>query len=102
MTHLNPPPPRSDRFKEEIATDETKLSELNERRNEKLARVKVVQKEKDGLEAGKREAEDYLRQENDVGLQSTGWTAGVNGPTFYVSSLHLIVRHSPFCPLPLC
>lgn len=82
MPRLTPSRPRSDRFKEEIAADETKLSELNERRNEKLARVKVVQKEKDGLEAGKREAEDYLRQENDVGLQSAGWAAGVTGPTF--------------------
>lgn len=61
------PPTSSDRFKADIAEDEVKLTELNERRNEKLARVKIVQKEKDSLEGGKREAEEYLRMENEVG-----------------------------------
>jgi structural maintenance of chromosome 4 len=48
------------------------LTELNEQRNEKLARVKAVESEKNKLEDGKTEAEAYLSQENEVCLETEG------------------------------
>ncbi|EGD82304.1 Smc4l1 protein [Salpingoeca rosetta] len=54
------------RFKEDIAKHELMLEELNEKRNEKLSRVHVVEEEKNALEAGKKEAEAYLMQENEL------------------------------------
>lgn len=74
----------SDQFKAPIAEDEAKLSELNDTRGEKLARVKVespapfelrnaltwrtqaVEQEKNKLEEGKLEAEAFLSDENEV------------------------------------
>jgi structural maintenance of chromosome 4 len=42
------------------------VEELNEQRGEKLNRVKIVEKEKDGLEPKKAEAMDYLTKENQL------------------------------------
>ncbi|CDW99877.1 hypothetical protein [Sporisorium scitamineum] len=42
------------------------VDEANEKRAEKLGRLKIVQKEKDALEAKKREAEQFLRAQNEL------------------------------------
>lgn len=59
---------RSNVFKEPIAEKEKEVEQLSEQRSEKLNRVKAVEKEKDGLEGGKREAEAYLEQDNEVSI----------------------------------
>eukprot|EP00052_Salpingoeca_macrocollata_P017972 m.147220 g.147220 ORF g.147220 m.147220 type:complete len:1291 (-) comp20562_c0_seq1:30-3902(-) len=56
----------SDRFKEEIEAEGKKQEELTEQWGEKLNRVKAVEKEKDALEGGKLEAEEFLLQENEL------------------------------------
>ena len=61
----------SDRFKEEIATAGERVEALNESRNEKLNRVKIIEKEKDALEAGKTEAEGFLRLENELTIKQS-------------------------------
>lgn len=53
-------------FIEAIKAAETKVEDLNSDRAMKLSGVKIVEKEKDGLEAGKTEAEAYLGQENEL------------------------------------
>ena len=45
---------------------ETELDQLTEQRTERLNRVKHVEKEKDELEGGKKIAESFLIQENEV------------------------------------
>ncbi|KAE8234564.1 hypothetical protein CF326_g388 [Tilletia indica] len=42
------------------------VDEINEKRAEKMGRLKIVQKEKESLENKKREAEQYLRDQNDL------------------------------------
>ncbi|XP_040571134.1 structural maintenance of chromosomes protein 4 [Lepeophtheirus salmonis] len=56
----------SSRLKEPIEIFKERSSELDEARNEKLNRVKLVEKEKDDLEGPKDEAIDYLRKENKI------------------------------------
>ncbi len=56
----------SNKYKADIATAAEKEEQLNEQRTEKLNRVKFVEKEKDTLEGGKREAELYLTTQNEV------------------------------------
>lgn len=41
------------------------IDELNEDRKDKLARVKIVQKDKDDLEEVKNKAVEYLNKKND-------------------------------------
>ncbi|CAG8627224.1 3953_t:CDS:10, partial [Funneliformis caledonium] len=48
-----------------------KVETLNEERSEKLNRVKIVEKQKRSLEAKKKEAEDYLRDENTLSLKKS-------------------------------
>ena len=59
-------PCSSDRFKEDIERTGEEVESLNEARGERLNRVKFVEKEKDALEEGKREAERFLKQANEV------------------------------------
>ncbi|PWN40286.1 RecF/RecN/SMC protein [Ceraceosorus guamensis] len=50
------------------------VDDANEARSERLARLKIVQKEKDNLEAKKQEAEEFLRNQNElVQRQSALW-----------------------------
>ncbi|SPO26608.1 related to SMC4 - Stable Maintenance of Chromosomes [Ustilago trichophora] len=51
-------------FKTPIEEQAKLVDQANERRAEKLGRLKIVQKEKDSLEAKKREAEAFLRAQN--------------------------------------
>lgn len=51
----------SNRFVEAIEQASKQVETLNELRQEKLNRVKLVEKEKDGLEGAKTEAEEYLK-----------------------------------------
>ncbi len=53
-------------FKTPIEEQAKLVDEANERRAEKLGRLKIVQKEKDALEAKKREAEQFLRDQNEL------------------------------------
>ncbi|CAD6897968.1 unnamed protein product [Tilletia controversa] len=50
------------------------VDEINEKRAEKMGRLKIVQKEKESLENKKREAEQFLRDQNDLShRQSALW-----------------------------
>ncbi|TKY84720.1 hypothetical protein EX895_005800 [Sporisorium graminicola] len=53
-------------FKTPIEEQAKLVDEANEKRAEKLGRLKIVQKEKDALEAKKREAERFLRAQNEL------------------------------------
>ncbi len=53
-------------FKTPIEESAKLVDEANEKRAEKLGRLKIVQKEKDALEAKKREAERFLRAQNEL------------------------------------
>lgn len=56
----------SSRFKDPIELLSKRVEDLNEARQEKLNRVKIVEKEKDDLEGPKEEAVEHLKLENDV------------------------------------
>ena len=56
----------SNRFKEPIELLSKRVEALNEQREEKLNRVKLVEKEKDELEGPKDTAVAYIKQENDI------------------------------------
>lgn len=53
------------RFKEPIEEALVEMDRLNEDRAEKLNRLKIVERERNALEEQKKEAEDYLRLQND-------------------------------------
>ncbi|KAF9011348.1 RecF/RecN/SMC protein [Cyathus striatus] len=53
------------KYKEPIEEALIEMERLQEDRQQKLNRLKLVEKEKSALEAAKREAEDYLRLKND-------------------------------------
>ncbi|CUA72888.1 Structural maintenance of chromosomes protein 4 [Rhizoctonia solani] len=62
------------KFKEPIDKALAEADRLAEERGEKMARLKIVEKEKSKLEAEKQEAEAYLRDQNDlVRAQSKLW-----------------------------
>jgi len=64
QTHSNEP------YKQKSIEDiGKKVDTLNEERSEKLNRVKIVEKEKDGLESKRAEAIDYLKKENYLVLE---------------------------------
>ncbi|CAO3677653.1 unnamed protein product [Umbelopsis ramanniana] len=54
------------KYKDAIEKSNIELDRLNDERTEKLNRVKYVEKEKNSLEAKKIEAENYLRNENEL------------------------------------
>ncbi|NWW70386.1 SMC4 protein, partial [Climacteris rufus] len=56
----------SARFKEPIQSLCRRVEQLNERRGEKLNRVKMVEKEKDALEEDRNQAIEFLRLENEI------------------------------------
>jgi structural maintenance of chromosome 4 len=59
-------------YKESIDTALVEMERLTEDRTEKLNRLRLVEREKNALEKEKREAENYLRLQNDhVRAQST-------------------------------
>lgn len=53
-------------YKTPIEEQAKLVDEANEKRAEKLGRLKIVQKEKDALEAKKRQAESFLRDQNEL------------------------------------
>ncbi|GBB86291.1 hypothetical protein RclHR1_12710001 [Rhizophagus clarus] len=59
------------KYKVSIEEANEKLESLNEERSEKLNRTKIVEKEKQSLEAKKKEAEDYMRDENSLALKKS-------------------------------
>ena len=59
-------------YKEPIDTALVEMERLTEDRTDKLNRLRLVEREKNALEKEKREAENYLRLQNDhVRAQST-------------------------------
>eukprot|EP00041_Stephanoeca_diplocostata_P037900 m.1458495 g.1458495 ORF g.1458495 m.1458495 type:complete len:1290 (+) comp25122_c0_seq1:152-4021(+) len=59
----------SNQFITPIQELDARVEELNADRGLKLGNVKIVEKEKDTLEAGKEEAESFLIQENEIIVQ---------------------------------
>lgn len=53
-------------YKEQIEEALTEVDRLSDLRQEKLNRLKIVEKDRNALEAKKKEAEDYLRMVNDL------------------------------------
>lgn len=67
-------------YKEPIDEAMTAMEALQEERQDKLNRLRLVEKDKNALEAKKREAEDYLRLQNDhVRAQSRLWQYYIMG-----------------------
>jgi structural maintenance of chromosome 4 len=58
----------SNKYVESIEEAFTQVESLNEIRQEKLNRVKLVEKEKDSLEGAKSEAEEFLTKENELNV----------------------------------
>lgn len=52
-------------YKEPIDLSLAEMEKLTEERTEKLNRLRIVEKEKNSLEDKKKEAEDYLRLQNE-------------------------------------
>lgn len=52
-------------YKEPIEEALVEMERLSEDRQEKLNRLRIVEKDRNALEAKKREAEDYLRLQNE-------------------------------------
>jgi structural maintenance of chromosome 4 len=59
----------SHRFVSAIEEASKAVDTLNEQRQEKLNRVKLVEKDKDNLEGAKAEAEEFLARERDLNLR---------------------------------
>ncbi|CAG8508683.1 13626_t:CDS:10, partial [Acaulospora morrowiae] len=59
------------KYKEPIEKSSQKVEQYNEERSEKLHRTKIVEKEKQSLEAKKKEAEDFLREENELSIKKS-------------------------------
>ena len=55
----------SNKYVKDIEEKSKLVDELSQNRNEKLNRVKVVEKEKDSLEEAKAEAEEYMKKERE-------------------------------------
>ncbi|KAK3807102.1 MAG: putative nuclear condensin complex subunit Smc4 [Linnemannia elongata] len=58
-------------YKENIEKRGVELEALNDERSERLTRVKYVEKERDALEARKREAEDYIKDQNNLAMKQS-------------------------------
>ena len=52
-------------FKEPLEEAFAEMERLSEDRTDKLSRLRIIEKEKNSLEEKKREAEDYLRLQNE-------------------------------------
>lgn len=74
----SPPPPRlslleylediigTNCYVERISEASKKLEELNEQRTSQVQRLKVTEKEKDGLSGAKAEAEEFISKEREL------------------------------------
>ncbi|KAF9551666.1 hypothetical protein EC957_006559 [Mortierella hygrophila] len=58
-------------YKENIEKSAVELEALNDERSERLTRVKYVEKERDALEARKREVEDYIKDQNNLAMKQS-------------------------------
>ncbi|KAG0252496.1 hypothetical protein BG011_006944 [Mortierella polycephala] len=58
-------------YKETIEQAGVELEALNDERSERLTRVKYVEKEKENLEGKKREAETFLKDENNLAVKQS-------------------------------
>lgn len=54
------------KYKQPIEDANKDVEELNDQRGEKLNRLRVVEREKSALEDKKKDAEDYLRDTNEL------------------------------------
>ncbi|CAG8593870.1 23808_t:CDS:10, partial [Gigaspora rosea] len=61
------------KYKTPIEEANEKIEKYNEERLEKLHRVKIVEKEKQSLEEKKKEAEDFLREENILAMKKSAF-----------------------------
>ena len=59
----------SNKYIEKTDEVEKQVEELNEKRTEKLNRMRAAEKERDHLESSKTEAETYLQKEKEVAIQ---------------------------------
>ena len=84
------------RFKEPIDILKARVSDLDEHRNEKLTRVKMVEKEKDELEKPKEEALAYLRDLNKIAKKNDILYQLRVSKLFFLwyFSLHFQTRHT--------
>ncbi|KAG0376043.1 hypothetical protein BGX24_008366 [Mortierella sp. AD032] len=58
-------------YKDTIEKSGIELEALNDERSERLTRVKYVEKERDALEAKKGEAEDYIKDQNNLAMKQS-------------------------------
>ncbi|KAG0316235.1 hypothetical protein BGZ97_007185 [Linnemannia gamsii] len=58
-------------YKDTIEKSGIELEALNDERSERLTRVKYVEKERDALEARKREAEEYIKDQNNLAMKQS-------------------------------
>jgi structural maintenance of chromosome 4 len=70
------------KYKEHVEEAMVKIEQLQEDRGDKLNRLRIVEKEKNALEDKKREAEDYLRLQNEHVRGSRGCGSGVCGSVY--------------------
>jgi len=62
------------KYKEQIELALVEVDRLNEERAERMSRLRVVQRDKESLEEKKKEAEDWLRNRNNlVRAQNALW-----------------------------
>ena len=54
------------KYKQPIEDANKEVEELNDQRGEKVNRLRVVEREKSALEDKKKDAEDYLRDSNEL------------------------------------
>ncbi|CAJ0848133.1 6150_t:CDS:2 [Entrophospora sp. SA101] len=59
------------KYKISIERANQKVEQLNEQQSEKLHRVQIVEKQKQNLESKKKEAEDFLRDENRLTMKQS-------------------------------
>ncbi|KAI8613916.1 RecF/RecN/SMC protein [Chytriomyces sp. MP71] len=76
------------RYKELIEALSTELDGVSEERDEKLNRLKIVEKEKTALEPKKKEAEEFIQLENQI--------------VFKRNQLHQIDLHESTCEIESC
>ncbi|KAF9129373.1 hypothetical protein BGW39_004213 [Mortierella sp. 14UC] len=60
-------------YKDTIEKSGIELEALNDERSERLTRVKYVEKEKDALEDKKREAEEYIKDQNNLAMKQSAY-----------------------------
>lgn len=87
-------------YKEPIEEALVEMERLSEDRQEKLNRLRIVEKDRNALEAKKKEAEDYLRMQNEHVRalsrlwQYYLWTCFVNEDAFDKNIVRLFLHNT--------